>query len=51
MSDVASAIYERVDAVMLSDETAMGDYPVEAVSTMSRVAREIEKDEKRILRR
>lgn len=43
MSDVASAIYERVDAVMLSDETAMGDYPVEAVSTMSRVAREIEK--------
>ncbi len=45
VSDVASAIYERVDAVMLSDETAMGDYPVEAVSTMSRVAREIEKDE------
>ena len=45
VSDVASAIYERVDAVMLSDETAMGDYPVEAVSTMSRVAREIERDE------
>ena len=45
VSDVASAIYERVDAVMLSDETAMGDYPVEAVSTMSNIAREIERDE------
>ncbi len=45
VSDVASAIYERVDAVMLSDETAMGDYPVEAVSTMARIAREIESDE------
>ena len=42
---VASAIYERVDAVMLSDETAMGDYPVESVETMARVAREIERDE------
>ncbi len=45
VSDVASAIYERVDAVMLSDETAMGDYPVEAVTAMARVAREIERDE------
>ena len=45
VSDVASAIYERVDAVMLSDETAMGDYPAEAVQTMARVAREIERDE------
>ncbi len=45
VSDVASAIYERVDAVMLSDETAMGDYPVQAVETMSRIAREIERDE------
>ena len=45
VSDVASAIYERVDAVMLSDETAMGDYPVEAVETMARVARAIERDE------
>ena len=45
VSDVASAIYERVDAVMLSDETATGDYPTEAVQTMARVAREIERDE------
>lgn len=45
MSDVASAIYERVDAVMLSDETASGQYPVESVETMARIAREIERDE------
>ena len=45
VSDVASAIFERVDAVMLSDETAMGDYPVQAVTTMARIAREIERDE------
>ena len=42
VSDVASAIYERVDAVMLSDETAMGDFPVQSVETMARIAREIE---------
>ena len=47
VSDVASAIYERVDAVMLSDETAMGDYPAEAVATMARIAREIERIEKK----
>lgn len=43
VSDVAGAIYERVDAVMLSDETAVGDYPVESVETMARVAREVER--------
>lgn len=48
VSDVAGAIYERVDAVMLSDETAAGDYPVEAVETMARVAREVERDEEHL---
>jgi pyruvate kinase len=44
VSDIAGAVYERVDAIMLSGETANGDYPVEAVSTMTRVAMEIERD-------
>lgn len=45
VSDVASAIYERVDAVMLRDETASGAYPVESVETMARIAKAIERDE------
>ena len=44
VSDIASAIYQRVDAIMLSGETANGEYPVEAVKTMAKVAAEIEKD-------
>lgn len=44
VSDVATAIYEGADAVMLSAESAAGDYPVEAVSTMDRVAIEVEQD-------
>lgn len=44
ISDVANAIYQRVDAVMLSDETANGKYPQEAVAMMARVAMEIEND-------
>ncbi|MFI3319183.1 MAG: pyruvate kinase [Rikenellaceae bacterium] len=46
VSDVASAIYERTDAIMLSDETATGDFPTEAVKTMAKIAREIEGDER-----
>ncbi|QBF30390.1 pyruvate kinase [Thalassococcus sp. S3] len=44
VSDVATAIYEGTDAIMLSAESAAGDYPVEAVSTMDHVATEVEAD-------
>jgi len=43
VSDIASAIYSQTDAIMLSGETAYGDYPVEAVKTMTSVALEVEK--------
>jgi len=43
VSDIANAIYSKVDAIMLSGETANGNYPVEAVSTMERIALEVEK--------
>ncbi len=42
ISDVANAIYTGTDALMLSGETAYGQYPVEAVSLMTRIALEVE---------
>jgi len=42
VTDVANAIYYRTDAIMLSGETAYGNYPVEAVRTMAKIAKEVE---------
>ncbi|MDP2705060.1 MAG: pyruvate kinase [Patescibacteria group bacterium] len=44
VSDIANAILDGTDAIMLSEETTLGEYPVEAIEVMSRVALHIEND-------
>lgn len=44
VSDIANAILDGTDAIMLSEETTLGEFPVEAVAVMTRVAKKIEGD-------
>jgi pyruvate kinase len=44
VSDIANAIYDGTDAIMLSEETTLGKYPLESVETMARVAQKTEED-------
>ena len=44
VTDVANAVFEKADSVMLSGETTKGEYPVECVSTMDTVAKKVQKN-------
>ncbi|MBU1446376.1 pyruvate kinase, partial [Patescibacteria group bacterium] len=47
VSDVANAIFDRSDAVMLSNESAVGDYPVRAVKVFAKIAHNVEEELKK----